>query len=210
MVVFSAFRAPIEALAALDGWRIITGDTPQSERENIVRDFQAGRLRGVGATIAAAGTALTLTRSSNVLFVDRDWTPANNIQAEDRAHRIGQTEPVLYRILVADDTADERVEHIISAKMALIDTVIERQAPAEEPPVEEREPWPATYYKGRDGTWYASIKNGAVMVGDPLILTRKDGKAQSARVSAIMARKEEWSLCAFKASAITKQVWECG
>ncbi len=95
LVVFSAHRAPIDELAKREGWRVITGDTPVAERQTTVDAFQAGDLKGVGLTIAAGGTGLTLTRANRMLFVDLDWVPANNAQAEDRCIAAGT--PVLTR-----------------------------------------------------------------------------------------------------------------
>jgi SWI/SNF-related matrix-associated actin-dependent regulator of chromatin subfamily A-like protein 1 len=90
LVVFSAHRGPVEALRGREGWAVITGETSPAERHRVVRDFQAGRLKGVALTIQAGGTGLTLTHAWAVLFVDLDWSPANNVQAEDRVGRIGQ------------------------------------------------------------------------------------------------------------------------
>jgi non-specific serine/threonine protein kinase len=70
--------------------------------------FQAGDLDHVVCTIAKGGTGLTLTRSSNPLFVEEDWVPAINDQATDRTHRIGQTEPVTPRILRCPNTVDTK------------------------------------------------------------------------------------------------------
>lgn len=93
LIVFSAYRAPIDELNSREGWATITGDTKPEDRQAIVDKFQAGNLKGVGLTIAAGGVGLTLTRAAHVLFVDLDWVPANNAQAEDRCILEGQ--PVL-------------------------------------------------------------------------------------------------------------------
>lgn len=120
LIVFSYHRAPIDVLAAREGWATITGDTSNEERTKIEAAFQAGEYKGVAATIQAGGVAITLTRASNVLFCDRAWTPALNEQAEDRCNRIGQTRGVLVEVLVAAKTIDERVEEIIEEKCAII------------------------------------------------------------------------------------------
>lgn len=125
LLVFSAHRAPIDALADREGWAVITGDTPIDTRADIVARFQAGALRGVGLTIQAGGVGLTLTYASHVLFVDRDWTPAINAQAEDRVHRIGQKNAVDIAIMQSTHALDRRVAEIIEAKIALIDAAIE-------------------------------------------------------------------------------------
>lgn len=127
VVVFSSHRAPIDALGAREGWATITGDTPAARRTEIVQRFQAGELRGVACTIQAAGVGLTLTRASVALFVDLDWTPAINVQAQDRLHRIGQTaESVLYVRMVSDHPMDQHITALIVEKMELIDRAIER------------------------------------------------------------------------------------
>lgn len=107
VVVFSAHRAPIEALAERQGWRTIMGGT--HDRQGAVDAFQAGKLAGLGCTIRAAGVGLTLTRASHVIFVDQDWVPAINAQAEDRVCRIGQTRGVVITVLVADHELDKAV-----------------------------------------------------------------------------------------------------
>lgn len=125
LVVFSAHRAPIDLLGKRPGWKVITGDTSDKERGDIVAAFQAGDLKGVGCTIKAGGVAITLTRACNMVFVDREWNPALNIQARDRINRIGQQRPVLIIVLVANHPLDERVTELNLAKQALSDASVD-------------------------------------------------------------------------------------
>jgi SWI/SNF-related matrix-associated actin-dependent regulator 1 of chromatin subfamily A len=125
VIVFSAHLAPVEACGTLEGFAVITGDTPNDERSRIEAAFQAGRIKGVAATIKAAGVALTLTAASRVIFVDQAWTPADNEQAEDRAYRIGQNKSVLITTLVADHELDERIATLLAEKRRLIRGTIE-------------------------------------------------------------------------------------
>jgi superfamily II DNA or RNA helicase len=126
LVVFSAHLEPIQALAGRPGWAIITGDTPSVERTRIEDRFQAGELKGVAATIKAGGVAITLTRAAHAVFVDRDWTPALNDQAEDRVCRIGQTRGCLITILVADHALDQRIAELLGSKSATIEATVEQ------------------------------------------------------------------------------------
>ena len=128
LVVFSAHRAPIDALEGRPGWAVITGDTPPEKRTEIENKFQRGELRGVGATIKAGGVAITLTRASHALFVDLDWTPALNAQAEDRICRIGQTRGCIITTLVADHILDKRIYALLSVKRSLIAQTIDAGA----------------------------------------------------------------------------------
>lgn len=128
LIVFSAHRAPIDVLAKRRGWATITGSQKAEERQESVRAFQAGELRGIACTIKAGGIGITLTRAAHEIFVDLAWTPADNNQAEDRACRIGQTRSVLVRRLVADHELDRRIEQVLRAKQEIIDATVEPSA----------------------------------------------------------------------------------
>lgn len=131
MVVFSAHLAPMDELMTRPGWAVITGVTSPERRQEIVRDFQAGRLKGVGCTIRAGGVGLTLTRAWKALFVDLDWTPAANSQAEDRICRIGQKSNKVEIIrMVSDHPLDLHVLKLLAMKMALIEAAIETKMEA--------------------------------------------------------------------------------
>jgi hypothetical protein len=126
LVVFSDHRAPIDELGKREGWITITGDTPAESRTTIVADFQAGKYKGIALTIAAGGYGLTLTHASHVLFVDRNWRPALNAQAQDRVRRIGtKAESILITYLVADHPLDRRVAELLDRKERLIWASIE-------------------------------------------------------------------------------------
>ncbi len=126
VVVFSAHKAPIQALAGRAGWATFTGETSAEERTRIVADFQAGKYKGLATTIGAGGVGHTMTYAHHMLFVDQDWTPAMNNQAEDRCCRIGQDRGVIIRILTVPDTIDEDVAAILMRKQRLIDGSIEK------------------------------------------------------------------------------------
>lgn len=126
VVVFSAHKAPIDALRKRVGWEVITGEENHEERAFIVKLFQEGKLEGVGLTIKAGGVGLTLTRASKMIFVDREWNPALNTQAEDRICRIGQqAESLQYIRLVSNCAMDIHVNNILSNKTDMIQAAIE-------------------------------------------------------------------------------------
>jgi ATP-dependent helicase STH1/SNF2 len=110
-VVFSQFKQVINLLgerltkSKVSG-ALYTGDTSKDDRDRIVRKFQAEELRVFAGTIRAGGEGITLTRSSTIIFVDRDWSPSKNRQAEDRLHRVGQKNAVQVIDIVAKGTLD--------------------------------------------------------------------------------------------------------
>lgn len=131
LVVFSAHRAPVDELAKREGWAVITGDTKGEDRQDVVRRFQAGELKGVALTIKAGCEGLTLTHASYMLFVDLDWVPTLNAQAEDRICRIGQTaDKIVITRMVSDHALDLRVLELLAIKQAMIESAIEAKAKA--------------------------------------------------------------------------------
>ncbi|EGB11699.1 hypothetical protein AURANDRAFT_1193, partial [Aureococcus anophagefferens] len=85
----------------------IDGSTPPAERQRLVESFQNDpKVRCALLSVTAAGVGLTLTAASAVLFAELHWTPGVLVQAEDRAHRIGQRSSVNVHYLVLKDEKD--------------------------------------------------------------------------------------------------------
>jgi len=125
VVVFSAHRGPVLAFDGRPGWKVITGDTTPDERSKIAATFQRGELKGIAATIDAGGVAITLTKACMALFVDLEWTPAANSQAEDRLLRIGQERPVTIYRAIAQHPIDERVTELLRIKTETLKASVE-------------------------------------------------------------------------------------
>ncbi|KAG9261045.1 DNA annealing helicase and endonuclease ZRANB3 [Astyanax mexicanus] len=97
-------EAVIEAKA---GYIRIDGSVPSAERIQLVHRFQNDPDTRVAIlSIQAAGQGLTLTAASHVVFAELYWNPGHVKQAEDRAHRIGQTASVHVHYLIAKGTFD--------------------------------------------------------------------------------------------------------
>ena len=126
LVVFSAHLDPLNKLAERDGWAKITGDISAEKRQQIVEEFQSGRLKGVAVSIKAGGVGITLTRAWKAIFVDMDWVPGANQQAEDRICRIGQENKVEIVRMVSDHPLDIHVLELIEWKMHLIQHAVEK------------------------------------------------------------------------------------
>ena len=102
----------------------LLGADSLAERDAAIEAFQdpAGPSLIVGATRVAA-QGITLTRASNVAFLELEWTPAMHDQAEDRCHRIGQRDAVTAWYLLAADTIDETMARLIQSKRAIVAAV---------------------------------------------------------------------------------------
>jgi SWI/SNF-related matrix-associated actin-dependent regulator 1 of chromatin subfamily A len=113
----------------------ILGDDPHAARDAAVREFQAPDHPGnqlLLCSIEVAGQGLTLTRASNVVFLELDWTPAKHDQAEDRCHRIGQRDAVNASYLLAAGTVDETIATLLERKRAVIGAVTDGREQDEE------------------------------------------------------------------------------
>lgn len=107
--------------------KIATGREPADVRGAIVAEFQAGKLNVAVCTINAMGTGHTMTRANHAVFVEFPWAPSKLVQAEDRIHRIGQKRGVLIEYLVAEDTIDARMMHLIQQKEVLAESTLDNE-----------------------------------------------------------------------------------
>jgi SWI/SNF-related matrix-associated actin-dependent regulator of chromatin subfamily A-like protein 1 len=113
----------------------ILGEDTHAARDVSLRAFQApdgAQNQLIVCSIEVAGQGITLTRSSNVAFLELDWTPAKHDQAEDRCHRIGQQDAVNASYLLAAGTVDETIATLLERKRAVIGAVTDGRAEAEE------------------------------------------------------------------------------
>uniref|UniRef100_A0A7N6A441 Zinc finger, RAN-binding domain containing 3 n=1 Tax=Anabas testudineus TaxID=64144 RepID=A0A7N6A441_ANATE len=107
-------EAVIEAKA---GYIRIDGSVPSSERIQLVHKFQTDpETRVAILSIQAAGQGLTFTAASHVVFAELYWNPGHIKQAEDRAHRIGQTCSVNVHYLIAKGTFDTVMWSMLNRK----------------------------------------------------------------------------------------------
>jgi SNF2 family DNA or RNA helicase len=107
------------------GCLVIAGDTPAKERaknSNLFLSLDSG-IRVMIITIAGA-EGIDLYSASDIIFVEREWTPAKEEQAEARLHRIGQRAAVTAWYIVAKKTVDEKLAKVVQEKRKIIGQVI--------------------------------------------------------------------------------------
>jgi len=129
VLVFSQFTemltlvaAELEALAL--PFLSLTGDTPVRARGTVVQQFQAKTAPIFLLSLKAGGVGLNLTAADTVIHLDPWWNPAVERQATDRAHRIGQDQPVFVYKLVVEGSIEERMLALQARKAALADGVL--------------------------------------------------------------------------------------
>lgn len=125
LVVFATHKHIIRKLAEHFQAPAITGETPVERRQEYVDRFQTDdTCRLIILNIQAGGVGLTLTAASNVAFLELGWTPALHDQAEDRCHRIGQTDAVTAWYLLAQDTIDDEIFKLLESKRKVFEAAV--------------------------------------------------------------------------------------
>jgi ATP-dependent DNA helicase len=107
----------------------IDGTTKQADRQAQMNAFNAegeedGVCRLFILSTRAGGLGINLVAADTVIFYDQDWNPQMDLQAQDRAHRIGQKRPVLVFRLVTAHTVEEKILKKAGAKRRLEAMVI--------------------------------------------------------------------------------------
>lgn len=128
VLVFSQFVSMLEIirnkLIELNRpYHWLTGSS--QNRAQIVQDFQEDPEASVFLlSLKAGGSGLNLTAASYVILYDPWWNPAVENQAIDRAHRIGQTQPVMAYRLLAKGTIEEKIQKLKEQKQMLSDDIL--------------------------------------------------------------------------------------
>jgi SNF2 family DNA or RNA helicase len=105
-------------------FRLIEGRIPANYRTKYVQEFQDGDVDVMLCQTRSGGVAITLTRATTAIFLDRDWAPGANEQAEDRLHRIGQDNAVQIIILQSKNTIDKYRERKLEIKRKWIREIL--------------------------------------------------------------------------------------
>src|SRR4029079_12764563 len=98
----------------------IRGDqTPTVRQRNIDAFVNDPEVAVAVCSLTAAGVGINLQVSSNIVLAELSWTAAEQTQAIDRSHRIGQTLPVTAWRIIAAQTIDARIAELIDSKAGL-------------------------------------------------------------------------------------------
>lgn len=136
IVVFFHHKAVLNfALAALerrgygkDQYVVVDGGTADEDADKKVNDFVNNKdVKFFFGSIKTCGAGITLTAANVILFLEQDWTPANNLQAEKRIHRIGQkAEFCYYFYSIKTGSIDANVVRIIAEKVQVQKKVLDK------------------------------------------------------------------------------------
>lgn len=106
----------------------LDGSVEASRRQAIVNKFNSDpSIDVLLLTTSVGGLGLNLTGADTVIFVEHDWNPQKDIQAMDRAHRIGQKKVVNVYRLITRGTLEEKILNLQRFKIDVASTVVNQQ-----------------------------------------------------------------------------------
>jgi SNF2 family DNA or RNA helicase len=125
-VVFFAKHVDVmdtaEAIFARQGVRFSSirgGQTPKARQASVDAFVNDPDVAVAVCSLTAAGVGLNLQVASNIVLAELSWTDAEQTQAIDRSHRIGQSEPVTAWRIIAAQTIDARIAGLVDGKAGL-------------------------------------------------------------------------------------------
>lgn len=134
ILIFSQFKTQLDLLETycsdLRNWSIcrIDGSVAQEDRQNQITSFNEpdSDANIFLLSTRAGGQGINLAAADTVLLFDSDWNPQQDLQAQDRAHRIGQTRPVIVYRFATKGTVEQMLLEKADSKRKLEKLVIQK------------------------------------------------------------------------------------
>ncbi|KAK3323807.1 SNF2 family N-terminal domain-containing protein [Cercophora scortea] len=133
VLIFSQFKTQLDIIedycSELRGWPFcrIDGGVAQDDRRAQIEEFNTNPdVKVFLLSTRAGGQGINLASADTVILFDSDWNPQQDLQAQDRCHRIGQTRPVVVYRLATKGTVEEELLMSADAKRRLEKLVIKK------------------------------------------------------------------------------------
>ncbi|KAH0539140.1 hypothetical protein FGG08_004312 [Glutinoglossum americanum] len=133
ILIFSQFKTQLDILEdwaiLIRGWKVcrIDGQVKQEDRREQIKAFNTDSdYKMFLLSTRAGGQGINLAAADTVVLFDSDWNPQQDLQAQDRAHRIGQTRPVIVYRLATKGTVEQTLLEKADGKRRLEKLVIQK------------------------------------------------------------------------------------
>ena len=125
-IVWCRFRHDVDALCEAFSQADVAavrydGAVPQNKRPAALKAFREGKARVFVGNPHAGGRGLNLQVADTVVYFSNDFSLEARLQSEDRAHRLGQKNTVVYIDLIAENTVDEKIVTALRDKKSMAD-----------------------------------------------------------------------------------------
>jgi SWI/SNF-related matrix-associated actin-dependent regulator 1 of chromatin subfamily A len=128
LIVFGHHKKCIDVLKRRINGRsvVVDGSVTGRKRQARIEQFKLDKnTRTLIGNLKAAGVGITLTESSTVVMAEMLWKPTDMTQAEDRAHRLGQSKSVWVYYFVAANTIEEDLCAILQDRQEIVSTTLD-------------------------------------------------------------------------------------
>ncbi|XP_064636747.1 SWI/SNF-related matrix-associated actin-dependent regulator of chromatin subfamily A member 5-like [Lineus longissimus] len=133
VLIFSQMTRVLDILEDYCSWREynycrLDGQTPHEERQKSINEYNAPNSSKFVFMLStrAGGLGINLATADVVILYDSDWNPQVDLQAQDRAHRIGQLKQVRVFRFITENTVEERIVEKAEMKLRLDNIVIQQ------------------------------------------------------------------------------------
>ncbi|KAI9840648.1 MAG: hypothetical protein M1838_003959 [Thelocarpon superellum] len=133
VLIFSQFKTQLDIIedwaTLMHGWNTcrIDGQVKQDDRRTQIKAFNTDPAHKLFLlSTRAGGQGINLAAADTVVLFDSDWNPQQDLQAQDRAHRIGQTRPVIVYRLATKGTVEQTLLEKADGKRRLEKLVIQK------------------------------------------------------------------------------------
>lgn len=123
----AATRLALQLIRKCGDTCLVTGNTEVEMRQFYVDEFQKGNIKYFVGSLLSCYQGFNLTASDTMFFLDKWWTPAINLQAQDRTRRIGQKKSVNIYELLVKNSVEEKIEEILQKKTTLFDDFFSKE-----------------------------------------------------------------------------------
>ena len=131
IVIFARFKRDIRKIKALCKKRglrpmVIKGGVSSKKREKIRKRFIKDESRKVVIMQIRAATSVDLSISNRAIYYSMDFSPENFVQSQGRIRRRNQKNPCFYYVLMARNTVDESIYHLLQKEINLSELILDR------------------------------------------------------------------------------------
>ncbi|CAG8446300.1 12534_t:CDS:10 [Funneliformis mosseae] len=160
----------------------IDGQTKQDDRVTAIDEYNApGSSKFIFLlTTRAGGLGINLTSADIVILYDSDWNPQVDLQAQDRAHRIGQTKQVYVFRFVTENAIEEKVLERAAQKLRLDQLVIQQGRLAQTQKAASKEELLTMIQHGAEGIF---TSNDSTVTDDDIDKILRKGEEKTAELS---------------------------
>jgi len=135
ILIFSIWTSCLDLLSCLMdvlnlSYLRMDGTTPVTERQSLIDKYNQQDIPVFLLSTKACGLGINLTAADICIIHDLDFNPFNDLQAEDRCHRIGQKKAVTVIKLISKSTVDEDIYHMQQRKTKMNAAIMENDANA--------------------------------------------------------------------------------